>query len=552
MKHDFYSLAERVLYTLIFLTLLAILAGSLFFLTLGSRQETETEPEQTQRITEKPEETLSGPEYYLPENLAFGEKLPYTQFLDADGRTVDLTKSCAGSRVVLMYWGSWCPYCERQLEHLEEFRRVLETQGNTRLLLVNKTDVQKGETVEKAEAYLKEKGWQDAAHVYDTNLAAYSAYGMKRIPTTIVLDEEGYVRAMAADTLESGEDLSRLLAEAAEGNGPQLLAFLTGHMMNEDGGLYTAYRDSDGAHPRGHDVLSESMGLLMEYAVSSNNRELFDRSWQYVSEQMQRGGVFAWYVDADGQQADSNALLDDLRIAGALCQADKKWGGYAQAVTELAGQLRGKNTYRNQLSSFYDFNQLRSGSSISLAYGDFATLEALAEYDPAFAELGDRLKIIVAGGFISEEFPLYYGSYDYKAHKYSTDSLNTAEALLTVYHLCGTELLRPQTLVWLKNALQTDTLAARYDIHGKPVPGYQYDSTAVYAIAARIGQKCADGELYRLARQKMEKARVTDPDSLFLGAFCHRSDGGDLRSFDQLMPLLVYSEGRYAKFREMK
>ena len=44
MKHDFYSLAERVLYTLIFLTLLAILAGSLFFLTLGSRQETETEP----------------------------------------------------------------------------------------------------------------------------------------------------------------------------------------------------------------------------------------------------------------------------------------------------------------------------------------------------------------------------------------------------------------------------------------------------------------------------------------------------------------------------
>ena len=53
---------------------------------------------------------------------------------------MDILEEYAGSRLVLMYWGSWCPYCEKQLEHLREFRRVIEASPNTRLVLVNKTD----------------------------------------------------------------------------------------------------------------------------------------------------------------------------------------------------------------------------------------------------------------------------------------------------------------------------------------------------------------------------------------------------------------------------
>lgn len=550
MKSDFPRRLERLLLAAMGILLLVILAGVFYLLRSPETQEPETEPTSaTEEPTQQPTEALSGPEVFLPEKLAFGEKLPYSLFGDEQGQQVDILEQYQGSRLVLMYWGSWCPYCEKQLEHLEEFRQVVEASGNTRLLLVNKTDAAKEESIEKGENYLKEKHWLEYDHVYDLDLAAYTAYGMKRIPTTIVIDEEGYVRCVATRVLNSGEELAEMLLESQIGNAGALLSFLKNHMRNEDGGLFTCYRDNGGASPTGHDVLSESMGLLMECAVLLNDRELFDESFSYLSKEMQRNGVYAWYVDSKGKQANSNALLDDLRIAKALSAAEKSWGGYEAPLKELAGQLLSRNTYRGKLCSFYDFKFRKSGSSICLAYADFEALQALSFYESDYEELSKDLKRIVDGGFIGSEFPLYYSSYDYKQQRYSKESLNTAEALLTLYHLCGTELLREESLQWLKNAIATNTLAARYEVDGTPTAGYAYDSTAVFAIAALIGQKCGDGELYRISREAMERAYVTDSNSPFYGCFTHSDDGSDLQAFDQLLPLLVYCRGAMAKFQ---
>ena len=548
MKADFSLWLQRLLLAAVGVLVLVILAGLLYLYCSKPEESPEVLPTET-APTQETAPTLSGPEFFLPEKLAFGERLPCSLFWDEQGQPVDILESYAGSRLVLMYWGSWCPYCETQLEALEEFQKEIEASGNTRLLLVNKTDESKGETQEKAEAYLAEKGWQEYEHVYDMDLAAYQAYGMKRIPTTIVVDEEGFVRAVDSRVLEDGEALAELLEQSRVGHAGALLSFLKNNMRGADGGLFTAYRESQGSSPKGHDVLSESMGLWMECAVLLGDRALFDEGLGYVTEKMSRGGVYAWYVDSKGNQADSNALLDDLRIARALAAAEQTWGGYETALRELAGQLLAKNTYRGRLSSFYDFRLRRSGSSISLAYADFEALSCLAEYDSRFADMAEDLKQIVDGGFIGNDFPLYYSSYDYKQQRYSRESLNTAEALLTLYHLCGTELLRPESLQWLKSAIAGDTLAARYEVDGTPVAGYQYDSTAVYAIAALIGQKCGDGELYRMAREAMERARVTDRESPFYGSFSHSDNGSDLQSFDQLMPLLVYCRSSRAKFQ---
>lgn len=542
MKTDFSKPLERLLLAAMGILILVVFVGILY----PFRSPETEEPAATEEPTQQPTQALSGPEFYLPEKLAFGEKLPCSVFWDGQGQQVDILEKYQGIRLVLMYWGSWCPYCEKQLEHLEEFQQVIAASGNTRLLLVNKTDPSKEETIQKAESYLEKKHWQEYDHVYDLDLTAYASYGMKRIPTTIVVDEEGYVRCVASQVLSSGGELAEMLEESKIGNAGALLSFLKNNMRNEEGGLYTCYRDGGGASPRGHDVLSESMGLLMECAVLLNDRQLFDESLDYVTNHMQRSGVYAWYVDPKGNQANSNALLDDLRIAKALAAAEKAWGGYEVPLKELAGQLLSRNTYRGRLCSFYDFKFRKSGSSIFLAYGDFEALDSLAEYESDYERLAEDLKQIVDAGFIGSEFPLYYSSYDYKKQRYSKESLNTAEALLTLYHLCGTELFRAESLQWLKNAIATDTLAARYEVDGTPVEGCQYDSTAVFAIAALIGQKCGDSELYRMSREAMERARVTDRNRVFYGCFLR--SGGDVQSFDQLLPLLVYCRSAMAKF----
>lgn len=535
---------ENVVVALAILVILADAVGIWFLL----RKRREQPPAPTEPVTEAPTEAptepaLSGPEFFLPEHLAFGEKLPVTTFQNGAGETVDLLEAYPGERLVLMYWGSWCPYCDEQLEQLENLAELAAAE-DARLILVNKTDAAKEETIQKGEQYLADKGWLQYDHVYDTDLNAYRAYGMKRIPTTIMVDGDGYVRGTVSSVLD-GATFAAFLERALYGNAKQQLAFLENHMMNAAGGVYTAFRNSSGTSPKGHDVLSESMGLLMCCAVQLENKNLFDRCWNYLTETMQRDGLFAWYAAENGTQGTSNALLDDLRIARALNEANEKWGGYDAALTSLAEGILEKNTYQNRLCSFYDFRQKKSGSTISLTYGDFETLDWLAEIQPAFVTLREDLLQTVQNGFIGVDFPLYYATYDYKTRAYSTDSLNTAEALLTVYHLSEIGLAREETLNWLKNALQNGTLAARYQVDGTVEPGYQYDSTAVFAIAALIGQRTGDGELYRLARSAMERTYVSDTESFFCGAF---TQGGDLQAFDQLLPLTVYAGSGDAKF----
>lgn len=545
MKHD---LTRREKLGLALGVLLIVLNLCGLWLLLRRQTRPMPSPEPTAPIsTGAAEPTLAGEDFFLPENLAFGEKLPITQFQDGAGQTVDLLQAYPGQRLVLMYWGSWCPYCEEQLESLEQFQRSIAAQGNTRLILVNKTDAGKEETIQTGETYLRQKQWDQYDHVYDVDLKAYRAYGMKRIPTTIITDEAGYVRAVESKVL-SAEALEELLEQARFGNEKKQLAFLEKNMMNADGGIYAAYLDASGTSPKGHDVLSESMGLLMRCAVQLEDQTLFDRCWAYVSQKMLRDGVCVWYVTEDGAQGTSNALLDDLRIARALYEAEEKWGGYAQPLEALAAGIQSRNTYRGQLCSFYDFRQKKTGRSISLAYGDFAALDALAQVQPEYADLRGALLQIVQDGFIGEQLPLYYASFDYRSGKYSRDSLNTAEALLTVYHLSEIGQARQETLQWLKNELQAGTLAARYRVDGGVVAGFQYDSTAVFAIAALIGQSTGDGELYRLARQKMEQYWLQDQDDPLYGAFSQKEDGSDIQSFDQLLPLTVYCQGQNVRF----
>lgn len=539
MKNRWLLFLEKFCIAGIIVSLAVIVCGGLYLY----RSHMEAPEEQSKELEE---ELLTDGDYFLPENLYLGQKLPYTLFSDQEGGMVDLAESCAGDKTVLMYWGSWCTYCEKQLEHLEEFRKVAEEQ-DVRLILVNKTDPEKKETVKRAEAWLAEKGI-DQERVYDTELAAYHAYGMKRIPTAVVLDEEGYVRALKTGVLESGEALTELLDFAERGNSPALLRFLETKMTDERGGIYTGYQEAYGtASPAGHDVLSESMGLMMECAVALGDRPLFDQAWAFA-QSMQVEGVFAWYITADGVPAGATAALDDLRIALALAAADEKWGGYGDALSSLCTSILETDCAEGRFASFYDFNMHIPGNSISLTYGDIAGLRRLTEYDPEFEALAEQMQAIVENGYISDEFPLYYAGWDYEKQEYTQDSLNTAEAVLTLYHLAQAGLLRDTSLDWLRERLEKGDLAARYFLDGTPVPGYSYESTAVYAICAMTAAEAGDVRLYKLAHAAMEKSRVTDPESPFFGSFSYNADGAEFASFDQLTPLWVYANHGRIKF----
>ena len=482
-------------------------------------------------------EALTTPEDKLPQTLYLGQVPPVTKFTDADGKPVSLS-AYEGRPVVLLFWGSWCKYCKAQLAIAKDIEKIADSNG-AKVLLIDKLDPQK-ETRSKALSELNSLGLT-FPNWFDDGLTAYKAWGLKEIPTSVVLDGQGNVAAYAIGVLTAG-DYKGLMEYALHGGSTATAAFLARSMTNQDGGVYCNVKGS-ASTPGGHDVLSETQGLMMQYAVLSKNKSLFDSSWDFARTKLEKGGLAAWYVTAAGKTAAVNAALDDLRIWSALADADTVWGGYAQAADSIRKAIYQDCVQDNRLVSFYDFGSGKKSSSLSLCYADISTLRDMAQTDARFSSVADNALETVQAGYISDNFPLYYASYDYGKKSYSKDDLNMSEALYTLWNLAKAGKLKTESLAWLKKQVSDGGLAARYHVDGSVVEGYDYHSTAVYALTALTAQAAGDRVLYNAALQKMERYRNGDADSKVYGAFGDPK-AGDYPAFDQCMPLLVYAGKR--------
>lgn len=482
-------------------------------------------------------------ENLLPENLIYGKNLPVENFQDKEGQPRSL-EEYRGKNLILIFWNSWCPDCSKAFEAMPVYEEVLKKNPDTELLLIARLDEEQKETVEKAEAKRKEENIEFESW-YDPGLKAYRAYGARQIPTMLALNTDGELACMTTTVPDTAGELKAMLADVKNGSDKSTLAFLENNLMSESGAVYTSMVKNENASASGKEVLSESQGLLMEYAVLTKNQKLFQSVYTFLQWNMELDNCFTWLLDEENQKAKANALLDDLRILKALDSANTLWGDYEEDKRKLAEGILEHNVTSRGVVSFYDFDMKKTGNEISLSYLDLNGLELLEKYDNGAAEQIDSAREILEKGYISDDFPLYYASYNYKKKKYSDEDLNTAEALLTLYHLAQEGSLKETSVQWLRNKVKNQTLGAKYHTDGSVAEGYGYESTAVYGIAALIGMEISDDQLYTMALLAMEKTRVRDLDSRLNGSFTGTEDGRDITAFDQLIPLLVYAnEGR--------
>lgn len=358
-------------------------AAAIFALLLWARQPAaQTEPVAS-AATAQSADTLSTPEERLPQNLTIGAAPPTGTFTDASGNSVTLD-NLRGQPVVLIFWGSWCRYCKQQLEIAPQIEQAA-SQNGARVLLIDKLDPEK-ETRSGALAELEQlapglETW------FDDDLTVYQAWGLQLIPTTVVLDAQGNVGAYATGVLSEGE-FRGLLADTQNGPDAATAQYVAAHLMNGDGGVQCSVQSSaanSASVPGGHDVLSESQGLVMQYAVLCQNRELFDRAWNFAKNRMESGGLAAWYVTESGRKADTNAVLDDLRIWAALDDADALWGGYAQNAQQIADAVYTRCTTGDELVSFCRLKSGEKAKNLSLCYGDLEILQRMAGQDTRFS-----------------------------------------------------------------------------------------------------------------------------------------------------------------------
>lgn len=96
--------------------------------------------------------------------------------------------SYRGKVVFLNFWATWCEPCQRELPAFSAFSQ--EAEGHDAVVLA----VNQAETPDQINTYFEEKGIHDITVLLDTNLDVNTAYNIRGLPTTYVIDAEGVVR----------------------------------------------------------------------------------------------------------------------------------------------------------------------------------------------------------------------------------------------------------------------------------------------------------------------------------------------------------------------
>lgn len=116
--------------------------------------------------------------------------VPDFALLTKDNETIRLS-DYQGKIVVLNFWASWCPPCRAEMGEFQKLHDHLVESGEAVLLLINQIDGRR-ETVKTGMAYLEENKYT-MVNLFDHGLVGGQIFGIPGLPTTVVIDAQGYL-----------------------------------------------------------------------------------------------------------------------------------------------------------------------------------------------------------------------------------------------------------------------------------------------------------------------------------------------------------------------
>jgi peroxiredoxin len=134
-----------------------------------------------------------------------GAKAPDFTLKDMSGKEVALS-SFRGKPVLLNFWATWCPYCRKERDHLNKLHGEYKEKGL--IILSVSTD----QSVRKVKSYLK-KVPAEFIVLSDSKGRVSSSYNVGGLPTSVLIDREGFVRQKLVGFREWTSSSSRQLID---------------------------------------------------------------------------------------------------------------------------------------------------------------------------------------------------------------------------------------------------------------------------------------------------------------------------------------------------
>lgn len=129
-----------------------------------------------------------------------GQRLGDFRLTDINGKTVNLS-DFLGQVVLINAWATWCPPCKAEMPYLNAFYQAHQTDGFV-ILAINA-----GDPVGVTAAFANEKNLAFPV-LLDPDKTLLSSLGINGLPTSILLDRKGVVKAIhfGPYTLQNLED----------------------------------------------------------------------------------------------------------------------------------------------------------------------------------------------------------------------------------------------------------------------------------------------------------------------------------------------------------
>ena len=290
------------------------------------------------------------------------------------------------------------------------------------------------------------------------------------------------------------------------------------------------------------EILSESYGIYFNALALANERDTFDRAYQFFRQYILSPENLAyWKLNANltpYQQA--NAMIDDLRIVKGLLRGYQKFGvtQYRDTALAMAAAIK-QYGLRNNVpvsSVTWNANGRFPANYLILGYADLEALDMLRAYDSSWSTVLQNTAAVVKNGQFNNG--LFADRYDFSSGTYSTETSHQMifEAYAAEYLALSGERPSAQKFInFVKNEFaQRGKIFAYYN--GDGTPAVSYEDVAVYSIIARTALSLNETTFATSLINKILGLQINNPGTTYHGAFLW-STGEVVYAFSQLNAL---------------
>ncbi|WLR54363.1 glycosyl hydrolase family 8 [Mesobacillus subterraneus] len=290
----------------------------------------------------------------------------------------------------------------------------------------------------------------------------------------------------------------------------------------------------------GREALSETLGIMMQYALEKNDPLLFKKQYYLLIRYfMNDKGFIYWKLDKNGiSNVSTNATVDDLRIIDSLIQAYEMWGTktYLRTSRLISGYIEAHAIKDNRIVDYYDNELDAKSDTVTLSFIDTKALLSMSKYNFLDQNINQQMIRILAKAPSKNGF--YAKSFNIDEYMYLFDEeVNMIDQVLVALN---------RTRLGMEEHTYIHFLEKEFAKHGKlfgkynrklAEPSVVYESPALYALVILFLLENGESEFAVKLYDRLIQFKVDNPWSKHYGGYSIHDQNTHI--FDNLLPMIA-------------